>query len=78
MASAEEFLNSAHRRKADCLILETRDGGSQVLITAGRFRQRAATADAPRGDYLRLAPGVPTLTLPRLMPTFVSGRSTVR
>jgi hypothetical protein len=52
---------------------ETRrtDGGSLVLITAGPIRQRAATADAPRGDYLRLAPGVATLTLPPLMPTFV-------
>jgi hypothetical protein len=50
---------------------QTRDGGSQVPFTAGPFRQRAATADAPRGDYLRLAPGVGTLTLAPLMPTFV-------
>jgi hypothetical protein len=47
------------------------DGGSRVLITAGPIRQRSATAGAPRGDYLRLAPGVPTLTPPPLMPTFV-------
>jgi hypothetical protein len=49
---------------------QTRDGGSQVLI-AGFIRQRAATADAPRGDYLRLALSVGTLTPPPLMPTFV-------
>jgi len=45
--SAEEFLNSAHRRKADCLILDVRrpgmsgfelhrDGGAQMQ-TAGHF-----------------------------------------
>ncbi len=50
---------------------QRRDSGSQVLLTAGPIRQRAATADAPRGDYLRLAPGVGTLTPPPVMPTFV-------
>jgi hypothetical protein len=38
--------------------------GSHVFLTAGPIRQRAATADAPRGDSLRLALGVGTLTLP--------------
>ena len=51
--------------------IEITDGGSLVLITAGPIRQRAATADAPRGDYFRLALGVGTPTLPPVMPTFV-------
>ena len=50
---------------------QRRDSGSQVLLTAGPIRQRAATADAPRGDYLRLAPGVGTPTLLPIMPAFV-------
>lgn len=45
------------------------DSGSQVLLTAGPIRQRAATADTPRSGYLRLALGVDTLTLPPVMPT---------
>lgn len=49
---------------------QSRDSGSQVLLTAGPIRQRAATADAPRG-YLRLAPGVGAPTLPPVMPTYV-------
>jgi hypothetical protein len=44
---------------------------SQVFIIAGPLRHRAATADAPRGDAIRLAPGVRTLTLLPLIPTFV-------
>jgi hypothetical protein len=39
------------------------DGGSLVLTTAGPIRQRAATADAPRGDSFDSL-GVGTLTLP--------------
>ena len=48
-----------------------RDSGSQVLLTAGPIRQRAATADAPHGGYLRLALGVGPPTLPPVIPTFV-------
>jgi len=48
-----------------------RDSGSQILLTAGPIRQRAATADARSCDSPRLAPGVGTLTLPPTMPTFV-------
>ena len=42
---------------------ERTGGGSLVLLTAGPIRQRAATADAPRGAYSRLAlrAGSPTL-----------------
>ena len=47
-----------------------RESGSQVLLTAGLIRQ-GATDGARCGDYLRLAPGVGTLTLPPTMPTFV-------
>jgi hypothetical protein len=47
-----------------------RDSGSQVLLTAGLIRQ-SATDGARCGDYLRLASGVGTLTLPPTMPTFV-------
>ena len=49
---------------------QRRDSGSQVLLIARPIRQRAGTADAPRGGYLRLALGVGTLTLPPVMPTF--------
>jgi hypothetical protein len=47
------------------------DRDSHVFITAGLLRHRAATADAPRSDAIRLAPGVQTLALPPLIPTFV-------
>ncbi len=55
-----------------------RDSGSQVLLTAGLIRQRAATADAPRGDSPRLALGVGTPTLPPVMPTFVQDDGRLR
>ena len=40
--------------------------------SAGPIRQRAATADAPRGDSPRLALGVGTPTLPPLIPNLRS------
>ena len=57
---------------------EITGGGSLVLITAGPIRHRAATADASRGDYLRLALGVGTPTLPPLIPTFVQDDGRLR
>ena len=47
-----------------------RDSGSQFLLTAGSIRQ-GATDGARCGDYLRLASGVGTLTLPPTIPTFL-------
>jgi hypothetical protein len=41
----------------------------RIGSTASLIRQRAATADALRGDYLRLAIGVGTPTLPPVKPT---------
>ena len=51
---------------------------SQILLTAGPIRQRAATADAPRGAYSRLALGVGSPTLPPLMPSFVQDDGPLR
>jgi hypothetical protein len=47
---------------------ERTGGGSLVLLTAGPIRQRAATADAPRGAHSRLALGVGSPTLPPSCP----------
>ena len=57
---------------------ERTGGGSLVLLTAGPIRQRAATADAPRGAYSRLALGVGSPTLPPVMPTFVQDDGRLR
>jgi hypothetical protein len=51
---------------------------SQILLTAGPIRQRAATADAPRGAYSRPALGVGSPTLPPLMPSFVQDDGPLR
>jgi hypothetical protein len=47
------------------------DRDSQVFITGCPLRHRAATADAPRSDAIRLALGVQALALLPLIPTFV-------